>query len=103
MNNNFGTNKILGIISIILFILGWILYAKVGIIIGLIFEIISLVLGILSIKKEKNILGNIGIVGSIILLVIMLFIFVSSGVSSNVGDDALINKAKEIENSRNMN
>ena len=45
--------KILGIISILLFIIGWILYSKLGIIIALIFEIIALILAIISGKKKK--------------------------------------------------
>lgn len=53
--NSVSKYKILGIISILLFIIGWILYSNLGIIIALIFEIIALILAIISSKKEKNI------------------------------------------------
>lgn len=89
--------KILGIVSILLFIIGWILYSKVGVIIALIFEIVALVLAIISRKKEKNVYSTIGTVASIILIVIMIFIMITTGVSNNAGDDALINKALEIQ------
>lgn len=89
--------KIFGIISIFLFIIGWILYSKVGVIIALIFEIVALVLAIISRKKEKNVYSTIGTVASIILIVIMVFIMITSGISNNAGDDALINKALEIQ------
>lgn len=89
--------KILGIVSILLFIIGWILYSKVGVIIALIFEIVALVLAIISRKKEKNVYSTIGTVASIILIVIMVFIMITSGISNNAGDDALINKALEIQ------
>jgi len=44
--NSVSKYKILGIISILLFIIGWILYSNLGIIIALIFEIIALILAI---------------------------------------------------------
>lgn len=52
--NSVSKYKILGIISILLFIIGWILYSNLGIIIALIFEIIALILAIISSKKEKK-------------------------------------------------
>ena len=90
-------NKIFGIISIILCILGWILYSKVGIIIALIIEIIAIVLAIVSTKKQKNVYGTIGIIGSTILIVIMLIVLLGNGVTSNTGNDALIRKSQEIQ------
>ena len=48
-------NKILGIISIILCIIGWILYSKIGIILAILIEIGALILAIYSGKKQKNI------------------------------------------------
>ena len=45
--------KILGIVSILLFIIGWVLYSKLGIIIALILEIIALALAIFLVKKKK--------------------------------------------------
>ena len=90
-------NKIMGIISIVLVILGWILYAKIGIVLALIIEIGALVLAIFSYKKEKNIFASIGSIGAIILIVMMIIVLLGQGVASNTGDDALINKAKEIQ------
>ena len=90
-------NKILGIVAILLFIIGWILYSRLGIIVALVFEIIALVLAIISGKKEKNIFSTIGTVGSIILIVIMIFMLLLNGTSSNSGDDALINKSMQIQ------
>ncbi len=94
--------KILGIVSILLFIIGWVLYSKLGIIIALILEIIALALAIFSGKKEKNVFSTIGMVASSILTVIMVFILITSGVSSNVGNDALLNKSLEIQQKSNM-
>ena len=45
-------NKILEIISIILFIIGWIAYSKLGIALAIIIEIGALVLAIISAKKK---------------------------------------------------
>lgn len=92
----------LGIISILLFIIGWILYSNLGIIIALIFEIIALILAIISSKKEKNIFSTIGIVASTILTVIMIILLISSGIFNNVGDDALINKSLQIQQNSMM-
>lgn len=89
--------KILGIISILLFIIGWILYSNLGIIIALTFEIIALILAIISSKKEKNIFSTIGIIASTILTVIMIILLISGGIFNNVGDDALINKSLQIQ------
>ena len=94
--------KILGIISILLFIIGWILYSKLGIIIALIFEIIALILAITSSKKEKNIFSNIGLVAATILTVIMIILLISGGISNSVGDDALINKSLQIQQNSMM-
>ena len=52
-------NKILGIISIILCIIGWILYSKIGIILAILIEIGALILAIYSGKKQKNIFATI--------------------------------------------
>ena len=90
-------NKLLGIISFILAVMGWILYSKLGIIISLIFEIIALILGFVSDKKEKNIFSKIGCIGSIILITIMIIMLLSMGVSSNIGNDALLKKSQEIK------
>ena len=95
--NKVSKYKILGIISILLFIIGWILYSKLGIIIALIFEIIALILAIISSKKEKNIFSNIGLVASTILTVIMIILLISGGISNSVGDNALINKSLQIQ------
>ena len=89
--------KILGIISILLFIIGWILYSSLGIIMALILEIISLTLAIISNKKEKNIFSTIDIVVTTILIVIMIFLLILGGISNNTGDDALINKSLQIQ------
>lgn len=89
--------KILGIISILLFIIGWILYSNLGIIIALTFEIIALILAIISSKKEKNIFSTIGIIASTSLTVIMIILLISGGIFNNVGDDALINKSLQIQ------
>ena len=43
-------NKILGIISIVLLITGWIAYSKLGIVLSIIIEIGALVLAIISYK-----------------------------------------------------
>ncbi len=94
--------KILGIISILLFIIGWILYSNLGIIIALIFEIIALILAIISSKKEKNIFSTIGIVASTILTVIMIILLISGDIFNNVGDDALINKSLQIQQNSMM-
>lgn len=92
-------NKILGIISIILCIIGWILYSKIGIILAILIEIGALILAIYSGKKQKNIFATIGIIGAVILIVMMVVVLLGTGVS-NVGDDALINKARQIEQSK---
>ena len=86
-------NKILGIISIILCIIGWILYSKIGIILAILIEIGALILAIYSGKKQKNIFATIGIIGAVILIVMMVVVLLGTGVS-NVGDDALINKVR---------
>lgn len=95
--NRVSKYKILGIISILLFIIGWILYSNLGIIIALTFEIIALILAIISSKKEKNIFSTIGIIASTILTVIMIILLISGGIFNNVGDDALINKSLQIQ------
>ena len=95
-------SKILGIISILLFIIGWILHSKLGIIIALIFEIIALILAIISGKKEKNIFSTIGIVVSTILIVIIIILLISGGISNSTGDDALINKSLQIQQNSMM-
>ena len=100
--NSVSKYKILGIISILLFIIGWILYSNLGIIIALIFEIIALILAIISSKKEKNIFSTIGIVASTILTVIMISLLISGGIFINVGDDALINKSLQIQQNSMM-
>ena len=92
-------NKILGIISIILCIIGWILYSKIGIILAILIEIGASILAIYSGKKQKNIFATIGIIGAVILIVMMVVVLLGTGVS-NVGDDALINKARQIEQSK---
>lgn len=92
-------NKILGIISIILCIIGWILYSKIGIVLAILIEIGALILAIYSGKKQKNIFATIGIIGAVILIVMMVVVLLGTGVS-NVGDDALINKARQIEQSK---
>ena len=92
-------NKILGLISIILCIIGWILYSKIGIILAILIEIGALILAIYSGKKQKNIFATIGIIGAVILIVMMVVVLLGTGVS-NVGDDALINKARQIEQSK---
>lgn len=92
-------NKILGIISIILCIIGWILYSKIGIILAILIEIGALILAIYSGKKQKNIFATIGIIGAVILIVMMVVVLLGTGIS-NVGDDALINKARQIEQSK---
>ena len=86
-------NKILGIISIILCIIGWILYSKIGIILAILKEIGALILAIYSGKKQKNIFATIGIIGAVILIVMMVVVLLGIGVY-NVGDDALINKVR---------
>ena len=100
--NSVSKYKILGIISILLFIIGCILYSNLGIIIALIFEIIALILAIISSKKEKNIFSTIGIVASTILTVIMISLLISGGIFNNVGDDALINKSLQIQQNSMM-
>lgn len=100
--NRVSKYKILGIISILLFIIGWILYSNLGIIIALIFEIIALILAIISSKKEKNIFSTIGIVASTILTVIMIILLISGDIFNNVGDDALINKSLQIQQNSMM-
>ena len=95
--NKVSKYKILGIISILLFIIGWILYSNLGIIIALIFEIIALILAIISSKKEKNIFSTIGIVASTILIVIMIFLLIAGGVFNSAGEDALRNKSLQIQ------
>ena len=100
--NSVSKYKILGIISILLFIIGWILYSNLGIIIALIFEIIALILAIISSKKEKNIFSTIGIVASTILTVIMISLLISGCIFNNVGDDALINKSLQIQQNSMM-
>ena len=100
--NRVSKYKILGIISILLFIIGWILYSNLGIIIALIFEISALILAIISSKKEKNIFSTIGIVASTILTVIMIILLISGGIFNNVGDDALINKSLQIQQNSMM-
>jgi predicted membrane protein len=86
-------NKILGIISIILCIIGWILYSKIGIILAILIEIGALILAIYSGKKQKNMFATIGIIGAVILIVMMVVVLLGIGVY-NVGDDALINKVR---------
>ena len=86
-------NKILGIISIILCISGWILYSKIGIILAILIEIGALILAIYSGKKQKNIFATIGIIGAVILIVMMVVVLLGIGVY-NVGGDALINKVR---------
>lgn len=86
-------NKILGIISIILCIIGWILYSKIWIILAILIEIGALILAIYSGKKQKNIFATIGIIGAVILIVMMVVVLLGIGVY-NVGDDALINKVR---------
>ena len=86
-------NKILGIISIILCIIGWILYSKIGIILAVLIEIGALILAIYSGKKQKNIFATIGIIGAVILIVMMVVVLLGIGVY-NVGGDALINKVR---------
>lgn len=90
-------NKILGILSIVVFIIGWILYSTVGLVLALIFEIIAILLAVISNKKERNIFANIALVGSSILIAIMIIILVTTGISSNTGNQALINKSKQIQ------
>lgn len=90
-------NKILGILSIVVFIIGWILYSTVGLVFALIFEIIAILLAVISNKKERNIFANIALVGSSILIAIMIIILVTTGISSNTGNQALINKSKQIQ------
>lgn len=86
-------NKILGIISIILCIIGWILYSKIGIILAILIEIGALILAIYSGKNKKNIFATIGIIGAVILIVMMVVVLLGIGVY-NVGGDALINKVR---------
>ena len=93
-------HKILGIISILLFIVGWILYAKVGVILSLIIEILALVLAIISEKGGKNTFATIGIIGAILLIIMMIVVLLGSGILSNTGNDALINKAREIQQNK---
>lgn len=92
-------SKILGIASLIISIIGWILYEKIGIIFCIIIEIIALALSIIA-KKNKNIKNRIAIAGeiiSIILLCMMIVVFIGSGIFLNVGNDAIINKSKQIQ------
>lgn len=51
--NRVSKYKILGIISILLFIIEWILYSNLGIIIALIFEIIALINKSLQIQQNS--------------------------------------------------
>lgn len=84
-------------ISIFIFIIGWIVYVKIGIIFSLLIEIIALIVSIISRKLEKNIFSTIAIIGSTLLIVIMLAILISSGVSGNIGSDHLIQKANQLK------
>ena len=79
MNNN----KILGIFSLAIFIIGWILYVKVGIIISLILEVIALVISFISDKKEKNICAKIAFFGSLILITMMIFVIIGRSIFAN--------------------
>lgn len=90
-------NKLIGIISIFIFIIGWIVYVKIGIIFSLIIEIIALIVSIISRKLEKNIFSNIAIIGSTLLIVIMLIMLISSGFSRNIGSNHLIEKANQLK------
>ena len=75
-------NKALGIISMVVFIIGWILYAKVGIISSLILEVIALVISFISDKKEKNICAKIAFFGSLILITMMILVIIGGSVFS---------------------
>ena len=75
-------NKVLGIISMVVFIIGWILYAKVGIISSLILEVIALVISFISDKKEKNICAKIAFFGSLILITMMILVIIGGSVFS---------------------
>ena len=97
---NMEKDKILGIISIVLCIIGWILYSKIGIVFSLVIEIVALILAIISEKKQKNVFATIGIICAIILIVMMTLILISGGVASNVGNDALIRKSQEIQQAK---
>lgn len=90
-------NKLIGMISIFIFIIGWIVYVKIGIIFSLLIEIIALIVSIISRKLEKNIFSTIAIIGSTLLIVMMLVILISSGVSGNIGSDNLIQKANQLK------
>lgn len=92
-------SRILGIISLIVSILGWIAYGKIGIIFAIIIEVIALVLSIIA-KKNKNIKNGFATAGeiiSIILLCMMAIIFIGSIVLASVGNNALVNKASQIK------
>ena len=93
-------NKILGIISIILFIIGWIAYSKLGIVLAIIIEIGAFVLAIISGKKQKNAFATIGLIGSTILIVMMIVILLGNVTSSKVGEDSLIRKSQEIQQAK---
>ncbi len=88
-------NKLIGIIAIFIFIIGWIVYAKIGLIFSLLIEIIALIVSIISRKFEKNVFSNIAIIGSTLLIVIMVVILISLGFLGNIGSDHLIQKANE--------
>lgn len=87
-------SRILGVISLIVSILGWILYGKVGIVFAIVIEIIALVISIIA-KKNKNVKNGFATAGeviSIILLCMMIIVFIGSIVFSGIGYNALVNK-----------
>ena len=93
-------NKIMSVISILLFIIGWILYSKVGLVLALIIEIGALVLAIISGKKQKNVFATIGIIGSTILIVIMIVILLGKETFYRAREDSLIRKSQEIQQAK---
>ncbi len=91
-------NRTLGMISLVIFIIGWLLYAKVGIIISLICELIALISALISDKKEKNVFSKIAFFGSIILIIMMIIVIVGKGVVNKTGQNELINRSRQIQN-----
>lgn len=90
----------MSILSILLFIIGWIVYSKLGIVLAIIIEIGALVLAIISGKKQKNAFATIGIVGSTILIVMMIVILLGNVTFSRIGEDSLIRKSQKIQQAK---
>ena len=93
-------SKIMGLISILLFIAGWVLFSRVEMYIPLIIEVVALILAIIAWKRERNFFATIGMVGSLIIIIMMLVLFFSTKILTESGNDDLIRKAQEIEQSK---